>query len=118
MRNIEFENKILKIDDKPFVLDYQIRDARIIDNLAIVIYRFDESVPKHRQFNNCQAYNDKGELIWTAEHPTNTSADFYIEFMESKPNKLWNFGCFVCDLHFNTGMLLKADFTKSSITDD
>ena len=112
MRSIEFENKILKIDGRLFELDYQIRDARIIDNLAIVIYRFDDSVPRHRQFNNCQAYNDKGELIWTAEHPTNTSADFYIEFMDSKPNKLWNFGCFVCELDFKTGKLLKADFTK------
>lgn len=37
MRNIEFENNILKIDDKPFELDYQIRDARIINNLEIVI---------------------------------------------------------------------------------
>jgi hypothetical protein len=112
MRNIEFENKNLRIDGQDFELDYQIKDARIIDNLAVVIFKFDETAPKYRQFNNCCAFDNNGNLIWTAEHPTTTTADFYVEFMDTKSNKLWNFGCFVCILDFKTGRLKKADFTK------
>lgn len=112
MNNIVFENNKLTIDGQTFKLDYQIRNARIIDNLAIVIFRFDETVPKYRQFNNCKAFDNKGNLIWTAEHPTSMTSDFYVEFMDSKSNSLWNFGCFVCKLDFKSGKLKKADFTK------
>lgn len=112
MRRIEFKNKALKIDDQTYELDHQIRDARIIGDLAVVIFSFDESIPKYRQFNNCQAFDKTGKLIWTAEHPTNTTADFYVEFMDSKNNKLWNFGCFICEIDFKTGKLIQADFTK------
>lgn len=112
MRNIEFENRKLKIDGQDFELDYQIKDARIIDDLAVVIFEFDDSVPKYRQFNNCCAFDSNCNLIWTAEHPTTTTSDFYVEFMDSKNNKLWSFGCFVCKLDFKTGKLLNADFTK------
>lgn len=100
------------IDSQIFELDYQIRDARIIENLAVVIYRFDEMVSRNQQFNNCQAFDNNGKLIWSAEHPTNTSAVFYVEFMDSKKNKLWNFGCFICEIDFKTGKLIQADFTK------
>lgn len=112
MNNIGFENNKLKIDGQIFELDYQIKDARIIDNLAIVIFKFGETVPKFRQFNNCKAFDSKGNLIWTAEHPTSTTSDFYVEFMDSKSNSLWNFACFICSLDFKTGKLIKADFTK------
>ena len=47
MRNIEFENKNLKVDGQDFKLDYQISDARIIENLVVVIFKFDETVLKY-----------------------------------------------------------------------
>ena len=112
MNKIEFSNKELIIDGVKFDLAHTIRDARIIENLAVVIFKFTDEIPRHRQFNNCQAFDRNGKLIWTAEHPTNTTADFYVEFMDSKKNKLWNFGCFVCELDFKNGKLIKAVFTK------
>jgi len=77
-----------------------------------VIFKFDETVPKYRQFNNCKAFDINGNLIWTAEHPTNAPSDFYVDFMDSESNRLWIFGCFVCKLDFKTGKLRHADFTK------
>lgn len=112
MKQLEFQNKKITIYGESFQLDYNILDARIIKNLAVVIYKFDNLAPKHRQFNNCQAFNSEGKLIWTAEHPTTTTSDFYVEFMDSKKNRLWNFGCYICKLDFKSGKLLKADFTK------
>jgi hypothetical protein len=110
MKSLEFSDNNLDIDGTSFELEYNIEDARIIDNKVIVIYKFDELVPKHRLFNNCQAFDSNGTLLWTAEHPTNASADFYVNFIMD--NKLWNFGCFVCTCDFSTGKLLNAQFTK------
>lgn len=110
MKSLKFSDNILNIDGKSLKLEFNIEDARIIDNKAIVIYKFDELVPKFRQFNNCQAFDSTGTLLWTAEHPTNGSADSYVNFMAG--NKLRNFGCFVCSLDFSTGKLKDVQFTK------
>ncbi len=112
MNKIEFQNKELIIDGVKFDLAQTIENVRIIENLAVVIFKYDNDVPRYRQFNNCQAFDTNGTLVWTAEHPTNTTADFYVGFMDSKDNKLWNFSCFICELDFKTGKLIKADFTK------
>ena len=112
MENIIFQNRTLSIDGNEFELDHQIRDARLINDLAVVIYAFDQTVNRHRQFRNCKAFDSDGKLMWTAEHPTNATADYYVEFMEGKDNQIWNFGCFVCELDFSNGRLKKADFTK------
>ncbi len=112
MKNLTFEGRRLKIDDISIHLDYNIAETRIINDLAIVILKFDELAPKHRQFQNCIALDKSGKQIWIAEHPTNQSADSYVNFMGTHDNRLWNFGCYVCSLDFNTGKLLNAEFTK------
>ena|SRR5687767_14713520 len=112
MNKLQFKDNFLIIDNLIFHLNHIIRDARLIDNKAVVIFKYDDSVPRHSQFNNLHAFNQKGELIWKAEHPTNETADFYLDFISPESNKLWNFGCFICEIDFNTGKLLTAEFTK------
>jgi len=112
VKKVKSDNRTLIIDEKQFELEYRIKDVRIIDDLAVVIYDFDENAPRHKQFQNCQAFDNNGDLIWIAEHPTNTSSDFYVEFMKGRENKLWNFGCFICELNFKNGKLINSDFTK------
>ena len=110
MKKVEFNNRILAIDAKEFELEHRIKDVRIINDLAIVIYDFDENAPTHRQFQNCKGYDVNGKIIWTAEHPTNMTSDSYVEFMEG--NRIWNFGCFICEVDFQNGKLKNATFTK------
>ena len=112
MKKVESSNRILKIDGNEFELEYNIREVRIINDLAVVIYKFDENAPKHRQFKNCKAFDKNGKLIWTAEHPTNMTADSYVEFMKGNKNRIWNFGGFICELDFQNGKLKNAEFTK------
>jgi hypothetical protein len=112
MRTIKFKGKNLEIDGTSLELDFQIDDVRIIDNRAIVLFKNNALAPKNRQFNNCHAYDNQGKLIWVAEHPTNETSDFYVNFVSSEDNRLWNFACFVCQLDFKNGKLIKADFTK------
>ncbi|SRX76268.1 hypothetical protein [Aequorivita antarctica] len=110
MDKAKSNNRTLIIDGKQFELEHRINQVRIIEDLAIVIYDFDDNAPKHRQFQNCKAFDSNGELVWTAEHPTNMTSDSYVEFM--KENRIWNFGCFICELDFRTGKLKNAIFTK------
>jgi len=112
LKKVKSDNRTLFIDGKQFELEHRIKDVRIIDSLAVVIFDFDENAPRHRQFQNCKAFDSNGELIWTAEHPTNMTADSYVEFMKGRGNKLWNFGCFICELDFKNGKLKNAVFTK------
>ena len=112
MKKLQFKDNFLIIDDYIFQLNHTIRDARLIENKAVVIFKYDDSVPRHKQFNNLQAFNQKGELIWIAEHPTTETADFYLEFISPESNKLWNFRCFNCEIDFNSGKLIKVEFTK------
>jgi len=112
MKLLAFENRLLRIDNNEFELEFTIEDTRIIDNMAIVIFKFDELIPKYRQFRNCRAYDENGIEIWIAEHPTNVSSDFYIGFIDTKSNNLWNFSCFVCEIDFKSGKIINANFTK------
>ena len=112
MKKVKSENRTLFIDGKQFELEHRIKDVRIINDLAVIIYDFDENAPRHRQFQNCKAFDINGNLIWTAEHPTNMTADLYVEFMKGRGKKLWNFGGFVCELDFKNGKIKNAEFTK------
>ena len=112
MKKVESSNRTLKIDGVEFELEYNIKELRLINDLAVVIYKFDQLAPKNRQFKNCNAFDKNGKLIWTAEHPTNMTADSYVEFMNGNENRIWNFGGFICELDFQNGKLKNAVFTK------
>lgn len=112
MKRLNYRGKNLEIDGKSIKLNYNIKDARIIDNKAIVIFEFDELADKYKQFQNCIAMDANGDKLWVAEHPTNQTADTYLEFMNKADNRLWNFACFVCTIDFATGKLKNAEFTK------
>lgn len=112
MDTIRYNNKELIIDGLSVELEYSIDAARIINNLVVVIYKFDSTVPTDRQFNNCQAFDSNGKLVWTAEHPTDFLNDSYTNFIKSDNIKLGNFAGFTCQLNFKNGKLIKTDFTK------
>lgn len=107
---MKFRDNILEIDGENFEMDFPIRTAKKINDLAVVIFDHSEKIPKYSQHQNCRAFDLKGNHVWTAEHPTNGSADYYVDFMDK--NKLWNFACFVCEIDFRNGKLVDAQFTK------
>tara|TARA_B100000780_G_C21053927_1_gene423323 strand:+ start:179 stop:508 length:330 start_codon:yes stop_codon:yes gene_type:complete len=107
---LKFRDNILEIGEENFEMEFPIRTAKIIDDLVVVIFDHSEKVPRYSQHQNCRAFDLKGNHIWTAEHPTNGNADYYIDFIEK--NKLWNFACFVCEIDFKNGKLIDAQFSK------
>jgi hypothetical protein len=112
METLEFNNSSIIIDGKRFQLSYPVNDARIVDGKAIIIFKAIDGIAKLRQFQNCHAYDNKGQLLWIAEHPTNGTSDLYLNFVDATTNRLWNFAGFVCELNFDTGKLKEVVFTK------
>jgi hypothetical protein len=107
---MNFKDNILELDGREFKLDFPIRTAKKINDLAVVIFDHSDKVPKYCQHQNCMAFDSDGNHVWTAEHPTNGNADYYIDFLQN--NKLWNFSCFICTIDFTNGKLIDAEFTK------
>lgn len=92
--------------------DFEIREARLIQNVIVVIFNATKAPNSNGQFQNCRAFNMRGELLWIAEHPTNETADFYLSFAPGKELELWNFAGYKCLLNLKDGRLLEAHFTK------
>lgn len=109
---IRFQNRIIEIDGREIELEHRIKDAKIINEIIVVIFDFDENAPKHRQFKNCIALDQDGKKLWTAEHPTSSTSDFYVNFIKGQKNWLWNFSCYECEVDFTNGKLKNVIFTK------
>ncbi len=112
MKILNHRDSVVTIDGKSFQLEYHVNDARIVEGRAVIIFKDSSGIGRLRQFQNCHAYNDEGELLWVAEHPTNRTNDLYLNFVDKDTNRLWNFACFTCELDFSTGKLKDVLFTK------
>jgi hypothetical protein len=48
MKHLDFKDKLLRIDDKELEMEFSIKDARIIDNKAIVIFDFNDLASRYQ----------------------------------------------------------------------
>ncbi len=106
---LDFNENKLTIDSITYELKDDIKVAKQIGDLIIVIFEM-RNAPQGVQYQNCSAFNETGEWIWTAEHPTTLPTDYYLNFMNG--NKLWTFACYICEIDFKSGKLLNAKWTK------
>ena len=107
-----FHDKTIVIDAKTWKMEHPISEAILLNNIVVVIYEPIAQEEKFRQFQNMVAFDLAGQKIWTAEHPTNTTNDCYINFVKTKPLTVWNFACYLCEIDPATGRIIKAQFTK------
>ena len=108
-----FAGNSVRVGSRKWSVDYPVRDARLVGDNLVVMYDYTAG-PRHRQFQNVQAFDRFGGLLWTAEHPTAEAVDAYIEFVDVSPLILWNFACYRCTLDPRTGKLLRAQFIQSN----
>lgn len=87
------------------------RQAAVIGDRVVLIYDY-MAGPRHRQFQNLEAFSFSGERLWTAEHPTSETADAYVEFISTSPLAVWNFACYRCTIDPSSGRLIESQFTK------
>jgi hypothetical protein len=109
---LSFDGKRVSVGAQEWEVEYLIQDAIIIDGKVLVLYDPDARPNRYGQFRNLVAFNLKGEKIWTAEHPTNGTADVYIEIVKKEPFTVWNFACYNCTINPANGKLVEAIFTK------
>ena len=111
--SFSFSGDHVQIGKSSWKVEFPIRDAVVLGDKVILLYDPDSpEAIRFRQFKNLVAYNVHGEKLWTAEHPTNETAAVYVNLMSSNPLRVWNFGCFVCEIDPANGKLIKAEFTK------
>ena len=101
----------LEFDTGRRVMPHPILQSRRIGERILVV--FDPmDFPRCRQARNLVAYDLNGNELWTAEHPTNETADCYVNFVSDEPLWVGNFAGFTCRIDLETGKLLEAVFTK------
>ena len=92
---------------------YRIISRMEIADKNIVLYDYMD-FPKDEQAKNLRAYNEKGDIIWIAEHPTKAINDCYTEIKVNDEKTLvaYNFACYICIINIKNGRLINYEFTK------
>lgn len=106
-----YNDRTITISGYSWKVDFPVRDLRVVGRSLIVLYDY-MSGPNHRQFKNLEAFDFKGNKLWTAEHPDNATSSVYVNFQKDDPLTIWNFGCYSCEIDPRSGKLLNAIFTK------
>ena len=92
------------------------RHYRVLDTIELndrIIILFDSfEMSKSSQAQNLKCFKLDGTLVWIAEHPTNQTADTYININYDGKLKANSFGGYLVDLDLETGKILDSIFTK------
>jgi hypothetical protein len=110
--SLSFEANTLDVAGRAWSWRFPIADARLVDDVVVVIYDYMAGSSQNAAFPNVEGFDLSGRKLWTAEHPTNGPADVYVEFIQLRPLILWNFACYRCTIDPATGKLLDAVFTR------
>ena len=90
---------------------YPIRHAREADGRVYLILDY-MAFPRWRQAQNLRAFTIEGHSLWTAQHPTNETADCYVDFVDKPGLVVSNFAGYECAIDPGSGKLVEARFTK------
>jgi hypothetical protein len=107
---LPIQHRIL-VDSEYWDLERPILDAHRIGDRIVVVFDY-MSFPRYKQARNLMAFDLQKRHLWTAEHPTNQTADTYIQIVSEEPLRVSNFASFNCHIDLETGKLLEAEFTK------
>ena len=108
---MQINGKEITVASERWSVPYPVADARVVDQSVIVLYDY-MTGPRHRQFQNLEAFDFTGRKLWTAEHPTSATQDCYVAFQSIRPLRLSNFAGFECELAPDSGRIIAATFTK------
>ena len=112
MANASFDGQEITFESRSWTADHPIAALRVAEGVVAVIYDY-MAGPQHQQFRNLQGFDARGNLLWTAEHPTNETADAYVNFgQDADILEAHSFAGYVCRLDPKTGKLVDARFTK------
>jgi hypothetical protein len=120
MKSVTYHGKNLFVDGKSIFLQYEIRDAFVLDGKIIVLidpdsYLQDPAYSKERRrgnnpFKNLVALSLDGSLLWEAEFPE--KVDYYYFISSKQPLVANSFSSFRCCIDINTGKIVTKEFYK------
>ena len=109
--DVSFSGQSVSVAGHTWLAPWPVTQAVVVDGRVILLYDY-MAGPRHRQFQNLEAFSFSGERLWTAEHPTSQTADAYVEILSTSPFLVWDFACYRCTIDPSTGRLISAQFTK------
>lgn len=109
--DVHFSGTEVTIGNAKWSVPYSILQATRIGDRVLVLYDW-MTGPSHRQFQNLEAYTLEGVRLWTAEHPTNATADAYVKIVSASPLRVFSFAGYECLLDIKNGKILHAEFTR------
>jgi len=111
MHTVTFFGSEVTVAGRTWRVPFPIVQALLAGERVLVLYDY-MAGPRHRQFQNLEAFTLDGVRLWTAEHPTSTTPDAYVSIKSVSPLRVSNFASYDCTLDIETGRLLQSAFTK------
>ncbi|MBI1762871.1 MAG: hypothetical protein HYR56_15685 [Acidobacteria bacterium] len=108
---VSFEGNQVSVGARKWNAPYLLEYCAQVDDKILVIYEHSPS-RTWGQFHNLEAFDLTGHKLWTAEHPTNETADSYVQFLALDPLTVLNFAGFIYQIDLATGKILTREFTK------
>ena len=109
--DVSFSGQTVSVAGQTRQAPYAVKQAAVIEGRVILLYDY-MAGPRHRQFQNLEAFSFSGQRLWTAEHPTSEPADAYVEILSTSPFLVWDFACYRCTIDPASGRIVKSQFTK------
>src|SRR5262245_38489414 len=111
MHSVTFSVSEVTVAGRTWRVPHPVAQAVLAGDRVLVLYDY-MAGPRHRQFQNLEAFNLDGVRLWTAEHPTSTTADAYVTIKCVSPLRVSSFAGYDCKLDVESGRLLESTFTK------
>ena len=112
MSQVTFTGNVVDVEGKQFRLLYPIKEAFALADKVIVLFDADANLGRQGQFKNLIALSRTGELLWTAELPTDKPSDVYYRIISRLPLKADSFCSFECEIDPTTGKIRHKEFFK------
>jgi len=94
--------------------EHPVLAALLVEGVVCVILDF-MTFPCGQQAANLRGYSRTGEPLWVAEHPTNSTTDYYVSLEgvgDDGHLLVGNFAGFRCRVDPGSGRLVRCEFTK------
>jgi hypothetical protein len=111
MHIVTFSGSEVTVAGSTWRVPYPVAQAVLVGDRVLVLYDY-MAGPRHRQFQNLEAFTLDGVRLWTAEHPTSTTADAYVSITSVSPLRVSSIASYDCTLDEQSGRLLQSEFTK------
>src|SRR6266576_1317116 len=95
--DISFSGCEVSVSGRTWRVPYPVTQAVLAGDRVLVLYEY-MAGPTHRQFQNLEAFTVDGVRLWTAEHPTSTTADAYVNITSVSPLHVTSFASYDCTL--------------------